>query len=428
MCLSYNGKIQIFKSVDELHNWLKENNFPLPKDIKLHEGTEYKSQLHPWHQLQFINGNVGSGSWIFKKAHEIYNSFEYNEISEERAKELLGKLVYDVQIALWGDENGKITPLTEDEKPKNIGRFSKFFEDPVYLTKDGKEIKKGDTVPWTDKDKEELERYNNRFKSTIYKMGKDREKQARQYMTKDDLKLHAFTSKIDNQNKKWYLKLKSKVDNSENQYLSSNWKNGDLLVNNLNDAKSFESKSDALKAYHQVLLKTENPSIYFSPISECFGGVTTGTLGTAVQYVGNKKESSFKDEFLKLLDKKTDDITLKEDDTPEDFATNIDSTPDMPLDDVESPMNTETPDLDMNTDIPSNDAPDLNFGDISISGGNGNYGPEDTEENPMPSIPQDEYKIIDVLINDTDETDIKVKLQNMETGEIEIKELSEIDI
>ena len=100
----------------------------------------------------------------------------------------------------------------------------------------------------------------------------------------------------------------------------------------------------------------------------------------------------------------------------------------MPLDDVESPMNTETPDLDMNTDIPSNDAPDLNFGDISISGGNGNYGPEDTEENPMPSIPQDEYKIIDVLINDTDETDIKVKLQNMETGEIEIKELSEIDI
>lgn len=428
LCLSYNGKIQIFKSVDELHNWLKENNFPLPKDIKLHEGTEYKSQLHPWHQLQFINGNVGSGSWIFKKAHEIYNSFEYNEISEERAKELLGKLVYDVQIALWGDENGKITPLTEDEKPKNIGRFSKFFEDPVYLTKDGKEIKKGDTVPWTDKDKEELERYNNRFKSTIYKMGKDREKQARQYMTKDDLKLHAFTSKIDNQNKKWYLKLKSKVDNSENQYLSSNWKNGDLLVNNLNDAKSFESKSDALKAYHQVLLKTENPSIYFSPISECFGGVTTGTLGTAVQYVGNKKESSFKDEFLKLLDKKTDDITLKEDDTPEDFATNIDSTPDMPLDDVESPMNTETPDLDMNTDIPSNDAPDLNFGDISISGGNGNYGPEDTEENPMPSIPQDEYKIIDVLINDTDETDIKVKLQNMETGEIEIKELSEIDI
>ena len=37
LCLSYNNKIHIFKSVSELHNWLKENNLPLPKNISLHE-------------------------------------------------------------------------------------------------------------------------------------------------------------------------------------------------------------------------------------------------------------------------------------------------------------------------------------------------------------------------------------------------------
>lgn len=37
LCLSYNNKIHIFKSVSELHDWLKENNLPLPKNISLHE-------------------------------------------------------------------------------------------------------------------------------------------------------------------------------------------------------------------------------------------------------------------------------------------------------------------------------------------------------------------------------------------------------
>ena len=38
------------------------------------------------------------------------------------------------------------------------------------------------------------------------------------------------------------------------------------------------------------------------------------------------------------------------------------------------------------------------------------------------------YKIVDVLINDSDPSDIKVKVQNTETEEIEIKDLSEINI
>ena len=37
LCLSYNNKIELFDSVKELHEWLNKHNFPLPKDIKLHE-------------------------------------------------------------------------------------------------------------------------------------------------------------------------------------------------------------------------------------------------------------------------------------------------------------------------------------------------------------------------------------------------------
>lgn len=42
LCLSHEGKIELFKSVAELHNWLKENNYPLPKNIEIHESTELK--------------------------------------------------------------------------------------------------------------------------------------------------------------------------------------------------------------------------------------------------------------------------------------------------------------------------------------------------------------------------------------------------
>ena len=57
LCLSHDGKIEIFHSVPELHEWLKKNNYPLPKNIKLHESVslvekedpdDFKSQLAKW--------------------------------------------------------------------------------------------------------------------------------------------------------------------------------------------------------------------------------------------------------------------------------------------------------------------------------------------------------------------------------------------
>ena len=40
LCLSHNGKVELFHSVDELRKWLEENNYPLPKaDVVIHESV-----------------------------------------------------------------------------------------------------------------------------------------------------------------------------------------------------------------------------------------------------------------------------------------------------------------------------------------------------------------------------------------------------
>lgn len=184
-------------------------------------------------------------------------------------------------------------------------------------------------------------------------------------------------------------------------------------------------------------------------IEECFGGVGVANLGSAVQYVGNKKknenvqlnvfESAKKYPWLnKLVGKR-----LVEDDTPADFAkgspldsntTNNTISSDMSNDNLTNIDNNtadDSSDSDLdNFDFDTSSGQDSNgFGDIDISVGGG-YSPEDdteNEENPLP-VNTPDYKIIDVLLNDEDDTDIKVKTQNTDTNEIEIKDLSDIDV
>lgn len=45
LCLSHDNKIEVFKSVSELHNWLKEHNYPMPKNIQLHESVDLTESL-----------------------------------------------------------------------------------------------------------------------------------------------------------------------------------------------------------------------------------------------------------------------------------------------------------------------------------------------------------------------------------------------
>lgn len=38
--LSHDGIVEIFKTVSELHEWLKQNNYPLPPAVEIHESTD----------------------------------------------------------------------------------------------------------------------------------------------------------------------------------------------------------------------------------------------------------------------------------------------------------------------------------------------------------------------------------------------------
>ena len=145
---------------------------------------------------------------------------------------------------------------------------------------------------------------------------------------------------------------------------------------------------------------------------------------------------SLSNEFLRLL---------TEADTPADFATNLDNKNDLSMN-MSNSLDNDTSfdmkssdqmnDLDNDSiDLPNDNnmnEPNKGFGDININGGMGDmgdYGPE--EDDPMmnmPMEPEDEYKIIDILVDEDDKSNIKLKVKNLTTNEIEEKDLSEIDI
>lgn len=63
--LSHNGKIELFKTVPELHEWLKKNNWPLPPAIEIHESKEILTETsisticNAWNALvDYANGEI----------------------------------------------------------------------------------------------------------------------------------------------------------------------------------------------------------------------------------------------------------------------------------------------------------------------------------------------------------------------------------
>ena len=137
-------------------------------------------------------------------------------------------------------------------------------------------------------------------------------------------------------------------------------------------------------------------------------------------------ESAMKHPWLnKMINRR-----LVEDDSPADFATGspISSDMDSTSIDTSSTSTTDTSSVTPDIDIGGNTAPSAPSGfgdvDISVSG----YDPEsqnDEEGNiPQPNTP--EYEIIDVLSNVDNPNDIKIKIKDTKTGEIEIKDLNEI--
>lgn len=167
------------------------------------------------------------------------------------------------------------------------------------------------------------------------------------------------------------------------------------------------------------------------------GDTTSASLGTALQYLyknKGKKESLQKGEFVNKLKQ------LKEDDTDvtSSFDSAIQSNAGFGADSTSTgdDLNTSTDTMsqDMST---QGDAVDLGqgdsigdaggFGDLNIN--TGGYGPDEgtPEDDSMAMpVPQEEFQIVDVLTDSVG--NIRVKVKNLNSGEIEYKDLSEIDI
>ena len=191
------------------------------------------------------------------------------------------------------------------------------------------------------------------------------------------------------------------------------------------EIKQEDELSDNEKKVLDTLL-IMNPNL---DISKLTAAQLREKINKAMALFGESKqesifESAVKHPWLnKIMGKR-----LVEDDSPADFASGSPISSDMNAtsDTTASTVDTSTvtPDVDMGGDTTTPASPN-NFGDIDISVGG--YDPEGEGEDSNVSAPTTpEYQIIDVLANTEDPTDIKVKLKNTETGEIEIKNLSEI--
>ena len=213
----------------------------------------------------------------------------------------------------------------------------------------------------------------------------------------------------------------SKVDkNNPNYQQRQNWQ------------KAYYSAKHGGVADSEVMVKTFNDFKNFIKGSEEDNEFTPEQLALIKKY--NLKpietestifESAKNHPWLnKILGQK-----LTEDDSPADFATGSPISSDMSNDSVSTSSTTSdttttsTPDIDLDGSL-GGAAQTPGFGDININNG---YSPDEPAEEVPVDINMPEYKIIDVLMND-DDNDIKVKVQNTDTKETEIKNLEDIDV
>ena len=108
LCLSHNGIIEIFKSVPELHEWLKKNNYPLPKNIKLHESVlfEDNEELSPDEEAPVYDFSNDDSQLSRLK----------NRYKNTRWAQIIGKR--------WGDLGKVIDVMTPEERAEQLRQNS----------------------------------------------------------------------------------------------------------------------------------------------------------------------------------------------------------------------------------------------------------------------------------------------------------------
>lgn len=519
ICLSYKNKIELFKSVNELHDWLIEHDFPIPHGICLHESSLKEEnedkvdeknytvdQLKELLGANFINwlkdnypddpryqdlfttneccattGGLGSAvSWfgnkdLKEKVLPYPNTWFYpNEDQINRSRR-----GYRLIQALVGNEprpsnstSKTMNPSIEDMKDA----LQWYYTDALFIRNILNKIYKGTYT---------RENIQNKFSN----------------MSEDDLNI--LFSDSDNKLKAEVLKkydpLGNKMQNLISQVEANPENKKDIIAKNLNTSNSFKPKDDGFiqdfinkyfpddeelagKVYDKLSTYWDNPKNYspknIQSVLKCYeyymdmpeeeamdkiksvlsnvknshtfeqmaNGLSKVTNDTVFYkefikpalHPENVKEStngilsreSFK-EHLRNMFNKSDEKVLTEEETPADFATG--ATGDNSLDinagnTADTTSTVDTPDMSTDMDTGTTD-PQNQFGDININTPsiNNDYAPDTDQEQPVNIEPEKEFIIEDVLIND-ETGEVRIKIKNKETGETELKALSEIDV
>lgn len=313
LCLSHNGIIEIFKSVPELHEWLKKNNYPLPKNIKLHESvlSEDNEELGPDEEAPVYDFSNDDSQ--LSRLKNRYKNTRWAQIIGKRWGDL-GKVV-DVMTPeeraeqqrqnSWSDTYKNINKMSREQDQKNrwkagIKQVKNPYGDEPRLVWNDLRSGMGNFLGDTDAYKQHVDQMKKDKADKAAaerKAKKDAEKAA-----KEQTKTEALDDNQLDNNEVWYLEYQTNIP-EEKSYLNKAWKESDLLTDNLDQAAKFISRNNAM-AELQELYASRQTSFPFKPITgsefeECGAAcaTTTAGLGSAVQYVGNKKESLKEDDL-----------------------------------------------------------------------------------------------------------------------------------
>lgn len=317
LCLSHNGIVEIFKSVPELHEWLKKNNYPLPKNIKLHESilSEDNEELSPDEEAPIYDFSNDDSQ--LSRLKNRYKNTRWAQIIGKRWGDL-GKVI-DVMTPeeraeqlrqnSWSDTYKNINKMSREQE--KMARQKANIEQNANPYKDQSSLEPrlvwndlhsgmGDFLSDTDAYKQHIDQMKKDKADKAAaerKAKKDAEKAA-----KEQTKTEALDDNQLDNSEVWYLEYQTNIP-EEKSYLNKAWKESDLLTDNLDQAAKFISRNNAIAELQELYASRQTP-FPFKPITgdefeECGVGcaTTTAGLGSAVQYVGNKKESLKEDDL-----------------------------------------------------------------------------------------------------------------------------------
>lgn len=317
LCLSHNGIVEIFKSVPELHEWLKKNNYPLPKNIKLHESilSEDNEELSPDEEAPIYDFSNDDSQ--LSRLKNRYKNTRWAQIIGKRWGDL-GKVI-DVMTPeeraeqlrqnSWSDTYKNINKMSREQE--KMARQKANIEQNANPYKDQSSLEPrlvwndlhsgmGDFLSDTDAYKQHIDQMKKDKADKAAaerKAKKDAEKAA-----KEQTKTEALDDNQLDNSEVWYLEYQTNIP-EEKSYLNKAWKESDLLTDNLDQAAKFISRNNAIAELQELYASRQTP-FPFKPITgdefeECGVGcaTTTAGLGSAVQYIGNKKESLKEDDL-----------------------------------------------------------------------------------------------------------------------------------